>query len=572
MNYHKIKFLITYNKHRIALASILCLLVSMTLHSNVKDASYIVHNTLDSTVVKTSDKSGVRHIKLVHSNLAKRRAGSNIEVLIDSVKFFHEGAFLYCDSAHFNRTDNTFEAFSNVKMEQGDTLFLYGDYMNYIGDQQLVKVRNNVMLEHGKEQLFTDSLNYDRVKNIGYYFDYGTLIDSLNELQSKVGVYDPNLRLATFTKDVIVTNPNFTLNTDTLYYNTDTRIASFISPTVIKSDSGTITSSRGRYNTVTDEALLLDQSIVANKEGNQYLQGDSIVYSKQTNLAKVYGRMQLNDTIKHVIMAGNYGYFDSNTSYAYATDSAYMVEYSTGDSLYLHADILELIKIETQLDTINAKGQLKKKDKADYEMKAYHNVRFYRSDIQGVCDSMQFNTADSVLTMYKDPILWNLDRQLTGDTIFIFMNDSTMDRMNIVGAAFSVEQKDSLYFNQLKSRKLDLKLDKGKLSRIFAEGNVESITYPEEKDGSLNRVHNKLLSSFLEINLKDGQFNHLVAWPSPVGKTIPFNLLKEDDLKLQGFYWYNYMRPKSKDDIFRRVERKAEDIKPKRSAVFDREE
>lgn len=593
-------------RHRLPLIGILCLLV---LYATAQ--SYIAYENnsflyasqqptkKDSlppqkdTIQRVSKKGEPKLINLLYSSLWKKRAGSDVEVLIDSVQFFHDGAYLFCDSAHFNRQNNTFEAYSNVRMEQGDTIFLYGSYMHYDGNTKLAKVRENVKMDHRSGTLFTDSLNYDRVKNIGYYFDGGMLVDSLNELTSLWGQYEPNKNLATFSDEVVLDNPNFKLFSDTLLYSTDTRIANIISPTRIESDSGTIHSSRGWYNTLTEQSLLLDQSTIFNKQGDRSLKGDSIIFYRNNNNGEVFGNMFLQDTTKRVIMTGHYGFYDGSRDYAFATDSAQAIEYSQGDSLYLHGDTLELIKLppteiftirETYdtlmievndtlaIDSIIVKTDSISEMKTFHEIKAYHGVRFYRSDMQGVCDSLQFNSSDSILYMYKDPILWAENRQLTGDTIHMFMNDSTIDRMYIIGSAFSIEKKDSVHFNQLKSKLLNFYFKNGQLSKVFAEGNVQTITYPEEKDGTLNEIHNWMECSYLEILMQDGQFSRLKGWPAIVGKTTPFHLLEPAQQRLDNFFWYDYLRPLNKDDIFRKVVRKVEDKRPPRASYWDREE
>lgn len=548
----------------------------------------------DSVPAKKKQKKGEpKLIELIYSGIVFKQKDKDYKVLKDSVIFLHEGAYLYCDSAYHNEINNTFEAFSNVRMEQGDTLFLYGDRMHYDGNTQIVAVRENVKMDHRSGTLFTDSLNYDRLKNIGYYFEGGLLVDSVNELTSYWGQYEPAKSLATFKDEVVLVNPNYKIYSDTLLYSTNTRVATIIGPTKIESDSGYIYSSRGWYNTLSEESVLLDQSTIINKEGNQTLKGDSIIYYRHRNDGEVFGNMFLQDTIKKVILTGHYGFYNGQTEYGYARDSASMIEYSQGDSLFLHADTLEMIKlpptefltVKTRTDTLQILDEEQnlvdsvvyhtdsiREIKALHQIKAYYGVRFYRSDLQGICDSLQFNSVDSILHMYKDPVLWNLERQLTGDTIDIVMNDSTIDHVNIKGRAFAIEKKDSIHFNQLKSRVLQFFFNEGKLKRVFANGNVETIVYPEEKDGTLNQVLNWLTSSYLDIYLEEGQFDHLKAWPSPIGKTTPFQLITSDQLRLSEFYWYDYMRPLNKDDIFRKVKRKAADVRKERPAVFEREE
>jgi len=598
-----------YQRHKI-LTSILCLIAiyasaqaMMSPRINI-DVLQAPQKPQASQNPQQSGKPKV--IVLVHSKDVIKRLNFDYQIMKDSVIFFHDGAYLFCDSAYYDEKKNSFEAFSNVRMEQGDTLFLYGNYMHYDGNTKLVMFRENVRLEHGSGTLFTDSLNYDRMMNIGYYFDGGMLVDSLNELTSYWGQYEPNLKLATFKDSVILLNPKFTLYSDRLKYNTDTKIADIYTPTKIVSDSGIIYTSKGWYNTVTEESLLLDQSTVVNKEGNRILRGDSISYHKAKGYGEVYGNMFLQDTTKRVILRGHYGYYNELTDYAFATDSAYCIEYSQGDSLFIHADTLKLITIidsvkpirndrveraVTRTDSLHSDSlrleSVAKNDSTSFslakdtantvyrQIKAYYGVRFYRSDMQGVCDSLQFDSRDSVLHMYKDPVLWNTNRQIYGDTIDIFMNDSTIDYMHVKRYSFSIEDKDSIHYNQLKARSMKMFFKGKKLNRVLAEGNVETIAYPEEKDKELSGILNWLESSYLQIFMKDdGTFEKLVTWPKSVGKTTPFDLVTPAQLRLTDFYWYDYLRPLDKDDIFRKATRKASDIKPQRSksSVFNREE
>ncbi|MDU1891063.1 MAG: OstA-like protein [Dysgonomonas sp.] len=545
----------------------------------------------------------------------RRDDGSDIQVLKDSVVLFHDGAFLYCDSAYLNQNANTFEAFDNVRMEQGDTIFLYGKYMHYDGNTKLVKVRDDVSLEHTPQKvtLFTDSLNYDRMMNLGYYFDGGMLVDSLNELTSFWGQYEPSLNMATFKDSVILTNPKFQLFSDQLKYNTAEKRALISTPTRIVSDSGIIYTSKGWYNTETEESLLLDQSTVVNKEGDRILRGDTIYYYKEKGYGEVFGNMFLQDTAKKVILTGHYGYYNEIEDWAFATDSAVAIEYSQTDSLYLHGDTLRLLAV---MDTVIQKRKPKllglpilETDSTDIPMlvpemdstafetdsvmpmkpvedinvemdtiitvqrliKAYYGVRFYRSDIQGVCDSLQFSSKDSVLHMYREPVLWNTNRQLSGDTIDIFMNDSTIDYMHVKRSAFSIEDKDSIHFNQLKSRSLKVFFEDRKAKRVTAEGDLELMTYPEDK-GELNGIQIWLEGSYLEVLLNDGKLDKAIIRRKSDGEVRPFHLLKDEQLRLKDFFWFDYLRPLDKDDILRKVTKKASDKKPPRPAIFDREE
>ena len=489
-------------------------------------------------------------VYLIHTNTLSfdKAVKPDAQILNGDVCFRHDSSYMYCDSAYFFEQTNSLEAFSNVRMEQGDTLFVYGDYLFYDGNTQVAYLRENVRMENGQVTLFTDSLNYERIPNIGYYFEGGLIVDSLNQLSSFYGQYSPETKLAVFNDSVRLENTDFTLYSDTLHYDTQSKIATILGPSVIVSDSGTIHTSRGWYDTVNNTSLLLDQSQV--ESGEKILIGDSIFYNRDTGMGEVYGNMSLIDTAQHVTLQGEYGYYNEQTGYAFATDSARFLEYSQGDTLFLHADTLQMVTVVSIYR----------------EIKAYYGVRFYRTDMQGVCDSMQFNTRDSVLYMYTEPVLWNEQYQLYGDTIAIYMNDSTIEYAHVIQFAFAAQHVDSSYYNQLKGNDLKAYFEGQAVHQIDVAGNAESIFYPLEKDGAKVGM-NETKSGFLTIWVKDNKLDKLKIWPSPVGTMTPIPDLKPDQKMLKDFYWFDYLRPKNKDDIYEVVKRKATES-PKRSNKF----
>lgn len=469
-------------------------------------------------------------------------------ILRGDVVFRHDSSYMYCDSAYFYEKNNSLEAFSNVRMEQGDTLFIYGNWLFYDGNTQLARLRENVRMENNQVTLFTDSLNYDRAANIGYYFDGGLIVDEENELSSLYGQYEPNTKLAVFNDSVRLENPQFILYSDTLHYHSDTKIANILGPSIIVSDSGTVYTSRGWYNTETNMSLLLDQSQVVS--GNRILIGDSIVYDKENGFSEVFGNMSLRDTTQRVTLEGQYGYFNERTEFAFATDSARFLEYSQGDTLYLHADTLLMTTLDSSYREINA----------------YYGVRFFRQDLQGVCDSMQFNTRDSILYMYHDPIIWNEGSQIYGDTIVIFMNDSTIDHAHVRQFAFAIQQIDSFSFNQMRGNDLKAYFEGKQVSRIDVSGNAESLYYSAESDGTMIGV-NTTKSAYINIWLKDNEIQKIKLFSKSEGLMTPMQQLTPEQKTLKDFHWYDYIRPKDKDDIYHVVKRKTGDA-PKRSNKF----
>ena len=293
--------------------------------------------------------------------------------------------------------------------------------------------------------------------------------------------------------------------------------------------------------------MLYDRSIVVSKDNSKTITADSMFYNKIDGFVEAFGNMILNDTVQKSIVMGNYGYYDEINEFAFATDSAQVIEYSQRDSSYIHADSIFMRTIDEER-----------------ELKAYYGVRFYRVDLQSVCDSMQYFTGDSIIRLYKNPIIWNEGYQINGDTINILMNDSTIERMYVLNYAYTFEEIDSTYYNQLKGRNLTAFFEAGELYRIEVEGNGEAIYYTiDDKDAAPLQL-SKIEAPFLNFKIGNRKIEDILGKPETKLAIIPIPDLTPDLKFLQGFVDYNYIRPKNKEDIFLKTEMKTEDIPPTR--------
>ncbi|MBO5720236.1 MAG: hypothetical protein IKU59_03860 [Bacteroidales bacterium] len=482
------------------------------------------------------------------------KVNPDYQILKGNVQFHRGGMLMFCDSAYFYEKTNSMDAFGNVRMEQGDTLYVYSDIMHYNGIDEEAQLRYNVILQNRDVTLITDSLNYELEPNVGYYFTGGQIVDSKNELQSIYGEYCPDTKEAIFYYEVELTNEKAKLFSDTLKYNTSTHIAKIESPTEILSDSGKIISNNGWYNTNNNRTALYNRSEV---EHNSYrLIGDTIFYDRDNGYGNVYGSVYMEDTLRKVIMKGNYAYYYEKNDSAMVTDLALMMDCSQKDTLFLHADTLRTIKLQDSTRL----------------MKAYFNTRFYRNDIQGVCDSMVFKSSDSTINMYRNPIIWNTNYQLFGDTIRIYLNDSTIDRVHIPSFAFATQQKDTAFFNQITGKDMLNGFQNGKLKQVDVSGNVQTIFYPQEEDSTFTGL-NSATSGFLkmEMDTTTNEMEKLIMWPQVDGVMIPISKIKPKDLYLPSFRWYEAIRPTDKHDIFRKIEDAKTEEQPKKRRKFSNE-
>ena len=531
-------------RHRILVVSVLCLF-GFCLLAQVRPAK------------KGEQKPAKSKVYLLHSDVLKKsplNPDPDAQILIGNVAFRHDSVYMYCDSACFYEKTNSLEAFDNVKMVQGDTLFLYGDYLFYDGNTQIAQVRYNVRMENKNTTLLTDSLNYDRIYNLGYYFDGGTLMDEENVLTSEWGEYSPATKISVFNYDVKLVNPKFILTSDTLRYSTATKIANILGPSDIVSDANHIYSELGFYNTQIGQAELLDRSVLTN-EGKR-LTGDSLFYDRVKGYGEAFDNVIMTDTVNKNMLTGDYCYYNELTKYAFATKKAVVVDYSQGDSLFMHADTLQMYTYYLNTDSMFR------------ETRAYHKVRMYRADVQGVCDSLVFSSKDSCLTMYYDPILWNNNQQLLGEKIMIYMNDSTIDWAHIQNQALSVEQLDSTSYNQVTGKEMKAWFQGGEMRKVDVIGSVRLVYYPMESDSTLIGM-NVSETSLLNMFLENRKMKKMIMSPKSNGTLYPMLQRPPEKMKLDNFVWFDYIRPLDKEDIFEWRGKKAgqELKKSNRSAV-----
>ena len=504
--------------------------------------------TNDTLAIKPTIPSANRHtegrvfLERADKLLMDEKVSTEYQVLIGNVQFRKGDMFMFCDSAHFYEASSSLNAFGNVRMEQGDTLFVYADELDYNGADELATFYgddiNPVRLINKDVELETYTFYYDIASNIGYYDNEGKITDAENQLTSGYGQYSPDTKDAEFREHVVLNDieeKDFRMTTETLLYNTGTHIARIVSPTTIVTDSATVYSSNGIYNTDMGFSELFDRSCIVT-EGGSTLTGDTIYYDQKAGFGEAFGNMVLTDSVRQTMLEGNYGcYFEKQDS-AFATNRARILEYSKGDTLYMHGDTIRSYVLH---------------DDSTHVMTAYPRVRFWRVDIQGLCDSLSFMERDSTLYMHRHPIVWNEARQIFGNVIYVHFNDSTVDWAKLPEFGFTAEHVGEEFYNQLSGKEMLATFVDGNMRRLDVSGNVEVVMLPEESDSTINKIVNSE-SSFLTADFSAGpmQVERIKMWPDVTGTATPLYLAKKSIFYLSNFQWYEALRPKDKDDIF----------------------
>ena len=446
------------------------------------------------------------------------------------VHFVNRGATLLCDSAYYYQATNSFRAFGHVRFRQGDTLSLTCDNAWYDGEGQMMEARKDVVLKHRGQTLYTDSLNYDRLYNNAYFFKGGRLVDYRNKLSADWGEYNTDTREAVFYYDVQLHTPKNRVSTDTLYYDTKKSIAHIVGmytpnrgmgkpgPSIIRSKDGIVKTTDAFFNTRTDRARLFGRSTVVNKE--KTITGDTLYYNSATGQNHGYGNVIFVDLKnKNKLTAGEVNY-NEKTGKGYATRKALVVDFSQKDTLYMHADTLRLETFHINTDSVYRK------------VHGYFHARAFRRDFQAMCDSLVYDTRDSCLTMYKDPITWSDGRQLTGEKILVYTNDSTVREA------------------QVSSKEIYAYFDHGNIRRSDAVSNVRAIFYPTDSGDSTLIGLNYVESDTMRMFISPKRQLERIWMPKAQGTLYPMTQIPPGKEKLDVFVWFDDLRPKNPDDVF----------------------
>ncbi len=475
--------------------------------------------------------------KIIVQNADKWEFNKNIapdiQRIMGNVVMHHDSTYLYCDSAWLNEAQNHVIAFGNVHIRVSDTLNIYGDTLRYNGNTRIGRMKSNARLVDRETILTTDTLIYNRQTRIAWYNDWGKIVNGKNILVSKIGYYFTDRKEFFFRHKVLLINPDYRIHSDTLLYNTVSEIAYFFGPSNIKGKTDSIYCENGWYDTKNDKARFRKNSRIYHN--TQYLTGDSIYYERNDGFGQVFKRAMLVDTVKKIIMYGNYGEIRRRQGFAFMTDSAVGVMVEKKDSLFIHADTLR-----ATLDT----GQ------SIRDVFCFHKVKLFRKDLQGMCDSLVYHGKDSTMIMYIAPVLWSEQNQLTGDSIHMVIRNARVDTMIMYNTAFIISKDDTNKYNQVKGRDMIAYFnDLNEIYKVKVLGNSESLYYAREEDRSLIGI-NKVVSSDMLIFLDKNQLKSITYITQPTATLYPEKEISPNDLKLRNFKWLEDRRPLNKEDIF----------------------
>jgi len=480
-----------------------------------------------------SERITLRHADVLRFDQAEMNGAQRLN---GNVCLAHAGMVMHCDSAVLYEQSQTFDAYGHVRIVQGDTLTLTGETLHYDGETQIAEMRHHVVMRHREQILQTDSLNYDRMYNMGYFYEGGRLIDKKDTLEADWGEYHTDTRKALFNYNVVLRSPKFRLITDTLHYDTQSKEAETIGKSNIFSGKDTIYTDYGYYNTQSERVRLFQGTKIWNS--GRTMQGDTVYYNKATGISEAFHNVSCVDVKNKNILTGDYAWYNELTGEAMATKKALARDFSQGvDTFYVHADTLRMFTYNLNTDSVYR------------VLHGYFHARGYRKDVQFMSDSLVYSTGSGELKLYRDPVVWSDARQIVGEEITGYLRDSTLDSIYVDRQALMIERLDSVHYNQVSSQQMRAYFnEKGEVRENRAIGNVLVVNYPLEKDSTIlyqNYVETSLARMFME----NRKLTRIWA-PASRGTFYPLGQAPAERTYLPGFAWFEEQRPKYPLDVF----------------------
>ena len=460
-----------------------------------------------------------------------KASGEAFQKLVGNVELVQGQTRIFGDSVILYRERNFTEVFGKtVRVEEGDSITVTGKGLTYNGDEKLAKMRGDVVYRDPSMTLYTDYLDYNMLQNLAYYYQGGRLVDTANVLTSQEGAYRTNTHLAAFKDSVVLTAPEYVLRSDTLEYNTVTKIAYTFGPTEITSQDSTVLYAEAGSEFKTTEK----QSIfgIGTIETPDYvISADQLFFDDVSQWYTGKQNVEMVSKDNDVIIIGDSAIYQRELGRATVFGRPLMKKVMEGDTLYLSADTL--VSIEDSIP-------------ANERILAYHDVKIYRDDLQGIADSLAYHITDSLLFFFQDPVLWAETNQIVADSINLAIRGGTIDRMNTVDNSFVISIDTLNNYNQIKGRDMTARFVDGQINRIDVFGNGESVFYALQGDSMLVGM-NRILCSDIRIDMAESQVKGIHTYVKPEASFIPPHEITEEERKLAGFNWRRGDRPTKQD-------------------------
>lgn len=457
-----------------------------------------------------------------------RRRG--MQIVVGNVHFTQGTTQVYCDSAVSFSSNKRIEAYGNVRViDEADSLNITARQLFYNPSTRKSRLRNNVVYRGPDFTLYTDNLDYNMATKQAQYFNGGRVEDDQMKLRSIFGDFDPESDQMVFRTKVVLNDPQGTVNSDYLRYETKEGMAYFEGPTeIIGEDGNAIKNNDGaQYDTNTRQFFGMETRI---EDDDFIITGDQSSFEE--GYRKIVGSVNLFSKSDSVTVTGEEAIYDEANGLFTVYGKPLLQKPFGPDTLWLTADTLVSLQGDSTVDK---------------RLMAYQNVRIFKSDLQGVADSLIYNFTDSMIYFYEKPAIWSEDTQITGDSIWLEIGQGEVKKLLTYQNSFVISQVNKRRYNQIKGRLMVTSFENNQISLLDVEGNGESVYFQVEVDSVISGM-NRMVCSNMKLTFQENTISRIKFYKKPEASFVPPHEITEDQAKLEGFSWRAWERP-SKDAV-----------------------
>jgi lipopolysaccharide export system protein LptA len=507
---------------------------------------------------KSPDNDSIKIVYIWHADTLSqiKKDSVAIQSLYGHVKLQQDKTLFYCDSVAINQSANEVEAFGNVHINDSDTTDIYSQYMKYYVSKKLIIFQKNVKLTDGKGVLISEALDYDMNQRIGHYSDGGKIINESTTITSREGTYYAETKDVYFKQNVVLKDPQYDLNADSLLYNTDHKIATFITKTFIRDSSGrTILTKDGFYDLINHKAHFLQRPKIT--DHSQTIIGDDVRFDDSTGISVAMGNAVFRDTAQGLAVIANLMIANRRTNTLLATEKPLMILKEDQDSVYVSADTLFSGNIADSVlaafDSLHPSAKLTRQNNNDSSLRylqGYHHVRIFSDSLQAVADSLYYSGIDSVFQLFTNPIIWASGYQITGDTVYLYTQNKKPQRLRVFEDGMAISKTADNMFDQVKGNTLNGYFKDGAIDYMRAKGSAESIYFIKDDSLALVGVNRVNRAEVIDLLFANKKLNKVVLRNDVDAEMYPIRRVNLDDMRLRKFKWLEDKRPKTKYELF----------------------
>lgn len=438
----------------------------------------------------------------------------------------------------------------------------------YYADREEVVFKDSVVVLHPEFNLAADSMRYSGPLSTVFFTGPTNIYTPTAKIYCESGFYNLENETAEFNKNAQYAGDQKKATADTIRYasgagevlmlghvnvvendrhidGTSLRYLEKTGETWIKGEPAKYTDITRKinspeifYNEKTNQVSTIGRGEI--RDGSMILESEHSTFDQATGIGTFSGDVIWRDTVRNVGIITDTMLMSQQTEYvlAYGQKRALFFTIVDADTLYIAADTLNM---QNQVDSTETGDTVRL-------ITAYHDVRLFKSDMQGLADSLVFNDADSLFSFFGDPVLWSDTTQFSADSITMSIRNNQINDIMLTQKAIIISELYGTYYDQIKGKEILARFDSNAIKDMWVTGNAESVYYTRDDQNAFIGV-NKTICSKMYFTFLQGQIDVLKYFGENSSSMTPMGEAKHDTLRLEGFRWRAQSRPHSVKDL-----------------------